>query len=343
MSKTSSNRPKKKIPLWLKIVIGVVGVLLTVCIIAFAYVQAKLNKINKADAQNFEVILPEEEYFETDAMEEIAEGIEELAPEDIQWDTDVTILNNKDIINILLIGQDRREGESRARSDSMIVATLNKSKKTIQLTSFMRDMYVQIPGYSDNRINAAYAFGGMELLQETIETNFGIEIDGSIEVDFSGFITSIDTIGGIDIELNSVETNYLNSNYGWNLYAGTIHLTGEQALAYSRIRYVGNSDYERTERQRKVLTTAFNKMKNSNINTVIDLIDEIFPLLTTDLSNLDLISYAVNIVSMGISDVESYRVPIDGAYTPAVISGMQVLVPDLAANRAFLQEVIYRQ
>lgn len=341
MSKRNSDGSKKKMALWLKIVIGVVGVFLVLCIAVFAYVQVTLNKINKADSQNFDVVLPEEEYFETDEIDEIAEGVVELDPEDIQWDTDITILNDKDIINILLIGQDRREGETRARSDSMILATINKTKKTIQLTSFMRDMYVQIPGYSDNRINAAYAFGGMELLQETIETNFGIEIDGNIEVDFSGFITSIDTIGGIDIELNAVEADYLNTNYGWSLSSGAIHLTGEQALAYSRIRYVGNSDYERTERQRKVLTTAFNKMKNSSINTVIGLIDEIFPLLTTDLSNLDMISYATSIVSMGISDVESYRIPIDGQYTPAVISGMQVLVPDLATNRAYLQEVIY--
>ncbi|MFQ9799037.1 MAG: LCP family protein [Clostridia bacterium] len=100
------------------------------------------------------------------------------------------------MVNILLIGQDRREGEGRQRSDSMILATINKKSQSIYLTSFMRDMYVPIPGYSDNRINAAYAFGGMDLLDDTIETNFGIHIDGNVEVDFSGFKTLIDMMGG---------------------------------------------------------------------------------------------------------------------------------------------------
>ena len=90
------------------------------------------------------------------------------------------------IKSILLIGQDKREGESRQRSDSMILATLDKDQGTVSLTSFMRDLYVAIPGYSTTRINAAYAYGGMDLLDQTLEENFGVKIDGNVEVDFSG-------------------------------------------------------------------------------------------------------------------------------------------------------------
>lgn len=344
------NRKRKgKLPMGVKIVIGVLTVVILIAGTAFAYIQHKLNKINTADYANLETVSPQDEYFETD--EDMAIDMTELEPEEIEWDIDENIMADKDVVNILLIGQDRREGETRARSDSMILLTINKKKETLQLTSFMRDLYVQIPGYSDNRINAAYAFGGMELLDQTIETNFSIQIDGNVEVDFSGFQSCIDKINGIDMELTQAEAEYLNergnwdvnneSANTWNLTSDVNHLTGEQALAYARIRYIGNSDYERTERQRKVIMTVFEKMKSSGIGTILSLIDEMFPLLTTDISHSELLGYAVKVVSMGIDEIESYRIPIDGGYQAAVIRKMQVLVPDLEKNRNFLQEILY--
>ena len=99
------------------------------------------------------------------------------------------------IKSILLIGQDKREGESRQRSDSMILATLDKDQGTVSLTSFMRDLYVAIPGYSTTRINAAYAYGGMDLLDQTLEENFGVKIDGNVEVDFEVFQVLVDRSG----------------------------------------------------------------------------------------------------------------------------------------------------
>ena len=113
------------------------------------------------------------------------------------------------IKSILLIGQDKREGESRQRSDSMILATLDKDQRTVSLTSFMRDLYVAIPGYSTTRINAAYAYGGMELLDATLEENFGVKIDGNVEVDFEVFQVLVDKVGGIDLELTQAEADYI--------------------------------------------------------------------------------------------------------------------------------------
>ena len=115
------------------------------------------------------------------------------------------------IKSILLIGQDKREGESRQRSDSMILATLDKDQGTVSLTSFMRDLYVAIPGYSTTRINAAYAYGGMDLLDQTLEENFGVKIDGNVEVDFEVFQVLVDKVGGIDLELTQAEADYLRT------------------------------------------------------------------------------------------------------------------------------------
>jgi len=340
--KEPNRKRKGKLPMGVKILIGVLTVVILIAGTAFAYIQHKLNKINTADYANLETVFPQDEYFETDEDAAIDATALELEPEEIEWDIDENIMADKDVVNILLIGQDRREGETRARSDSMILLTINKKKETLQLTSLMRDLYVQIPGYSDNRINAAYAFGGMELLDQTIETNFSIQIDGNVEVDFSGFQSCIDKMNGIDMELTQAEAEYLNKKgNSWNLTSGINHLTGEQALAYARIRYVGNNDYERTERQRRVIMTIFEKMKSSGIGTILSLIDEIFPLLTTDISHSELLGYAVKVVSMGIDEIESYRIPIDGGYQAAVIRKMQVLVPDLEKNRNFLQEILY--
>ena len=112
----------------------------------------------------------------------------------------------------MLIGQDRRKGEDRQRSDSIIICSVNKDKGEIILTSVMRDLYVPIPGYKDNRINAAYQFGGMELLDEVIEENLGVHIDGNVEVDFDGFMESLSVLGNLDIELNATEAKYLNAH-----------------------------------------------------------------------------------------------------------------------------------
>lgn len=328
---------KKKFPRWAKIVIAVFIILWVIFLVGYSWVMLNLNKINKAESS--QTVGKDQEYFETNEDEQ---SYSEMDPDAVQWASDMDIMKDKDVVNILLIGQDRRPGETRARSDSMIIATINKKTKSIRLTSLMRDLYVQIPGYSDNRINAAYAFGGMELLDETIEKNFAVHIDGNIEVDFDGFTEVINIIDGVDIDLYQAEADHLNGqNSSWNLKAGVNHLNGEQALAYARIRYVGNSDYERTDRQRRVLMEVFNKMKSISISEMLELSDTIFPLLTTDLSNTDLIGYGVSILKMGGSEIETYRIPGDGAYTPASIRGMSVLVPDLEKNRELLHSYIF--
>ena len=258
----------------------------------------------------------------------------------IDEDKDTDILTHKDIINILLIGKDISTGEENSRSDSMIIATVNKKSNSIKLTSLMRDMYVKIPNYADNRINASYAFGGMDLLTETVVENFHVGIDGCVEVDFAGFEKIIDKIGGVDIDLNKDEAYYLSKQSGLNLKSGKNTLTGETALKYARIRYIGYDDYERTERQRKVLVSVFNKLKNSNISILLNISDDILPLVTTNLTSTQILGLVTNIMLMDVSDIETYRIPADGAFTPATIRDMAVLIPDLPKNRELLKKYI---
>ena len=256
------------------------------------------------------------------------------------------------IKSILLIGQDKQGDQSRQRSDSMILATLDKDQETISLTSFMRDLYVSIPGYSSTRINAAYAYGGMDLLDQTLEENFGVKIDGNVEVDFEVFKILVDKVGGIDLELTQAEADYICGRdqsvlypqplrTDWNLQEGINHLDGEQALIHARNRSIGNSDYRRTERQQEVLKAALNQIKNLSIFEIAGLVKDVLPLVTTDLSLWDITGYAIDVMQIGTDEISSYRIPEDGTYTPQTIDGMQVLVPDLEQNREYLQKILY--
>lgn len=276
---------------------------------------------------------------------------ETLDPDDVVWgDGSFELLPHGNVINILLIGQDRREGQGRQRSDAMILCTLNYDDKTITLTSFMRDMYVKIPGYDANRMNACYQIGGMDLLNECLVENFGVQVDGNIEVDFGGFMRVIDAIGGVDMELTQAEANYLNRRgnwdvsdtaWTWDLKEGMNHMTGEQALAYSRIREIGNADFGRTERQRKVLTALLDACSGKSVGELYDMLKELMPLMATDMKDNELVSFSLDAFSI-ISDIEikTLRIPADGTYRDASINSMQVLVPDLEANRELLKDVL---
>ena len=280
-----------------------------------------------------------------------ADGVDGLDADSIDWgNADIQVMEDEDVSNLLLIGQDRREGQDRQRSDSIIICSVNKEKGKIVLTSIMRDLYVPIPGYKDNRINAAYQFGGMELLDEVIEENLGIHIDGNIEVDFDGFMEALSVLGDLDIELNATEANYLNEHsdlsetdeIGWELKEGMNSMTPAQLLAYSRTRFIGNSDWERTERQRKVLTAAYEKAKKMNVFNLVRLAYKIFPNFTTDLSIGQVAGYIYTVLTGSIEGLESYRIPVDGTYNCVTLApGMEVLIPDLTANSSYLQQFIY--
>ena len=253
------------------------------------------------------------------------------------------------VVNILLVGQDTR-GEQRQRSDSMIILSINKNTKQMTMVSIMRDLYVQIPGYSDNRINSAYAFGGFELLDATIEQNFGVVIDYNVEVNFNGFKDIVDKVGGIDVDLTEAEVEYMNSekfahtmNYKQkqNFKVGTNHLDGAQALCYARIRRVGD-DFARTQRQRTIIQTVYQKAKEESWTKLLGIYESVADDLTTDMDALQLVSVAFSGYNMGLDSINSYRVPSDGSYLNETINRMMVLVPkDWNATRNELKAFLY--
>ena len=244
-------------------------------------------------------------------------------------------------INILLIGQDRREGESQARSDSMILCSVCKESGTLTMTSFLRDLYVPIPGHHDNRINAAYSLGGMQLLKQTIESNFDISIDGCVEVDFRQFSQIIDLLGGVTLELRQDEAQIINRETGSDLTEGTQILTGHQALTYSRIRSLDlDGDFSRTDRQRKVISALLEAYRKASPSRLIPLLKQLLPMITTDLNHGQILLLALELAPH-LSDIRpvSQRIPADGTFTDKTIDGMSVLVADMDAARQLLQNI----
>lgn len=308
------------------------------------YANHLLEKINYVDSGTEHYLSTEEasRFLAEADPEEVNPDAVVMEDGDLDWGGAAPLIGqNEDILNIMLIGQDARPGETRARSDVMILVTVNKQEKTLTLTSFLRDLYVQIPGYSNNRMNAAFAWGGMSLLNSTLETNFGVTVDGNFEVNFEEFASVIDLLGGVDVELTANEASVVNKSVGYSgVGSGMQHLNGDQALAYARIRKL-DSDFGRTNRQRKVLTALFEKFKNSDLDTLMNLMNEVLPLLTTDLSKSEILSYAADVLPMlSQLTLTSQRIPADGAYVDATISGMAVLKADMTKARELLRDTL---
>jgi len=249
-----------------------------------------------------------------------------------------------DLLNILLIGQDAREGEEGARSDSMILCTYNKTTRELTMTSFLRDLYVSIPGHGSNRINAAYSFGGTRLLKKTIDQNFQVSIDGSIEVDFTHFSEIIDQLGGVEMELRQDEADVINQQTGSNLTEGIQRLDGFQALTYSRIRSLDiDGDFSRTNRQRKVINALVDSLREISFTDLSPVIGKILPMLTTDMNRGQLFLYALEILPhLSEIDIRSQRIPADGTYTDKTIDGMSVLVADMDTQRQYLRSTLLK-
>lgn len=321
----------------LKVLCIVLGMLLTILLAGTAYVEHLLDQMTYVDPNETQPRLSAEEADallsqETETVDPDFTG-PELNEEDVHLEDTDALIGGDGIVNILLIGQDTTD-ENRSRSDSMILVTFNKERNTITMTSFMRDMYVKIPGYKKNRINVAYLLGGMQLLDETLYNNFGVEIDGNVEIDFSHFKELIDLLGGIELELNYKEADFVNlKTRRYTLEAGTQQLDGEQALWYARFRGDALGDFNRTNRQRIVLNTLLENYKNAKLTTLIGMLDDILPMVTTDLTKSEIVSYVTELFPMlATAEVITQRIPVDGAYEMARIDGMSVLVPNISKN-----------
>ncbi|HCL02703.1 MAG TPA: LytR family transcriptional regulator [Lachnoclostridium phytofermentans] len=264
--------------------------------------------------------------------------------------TDPNLRKEKYVANFLIAGIEEIGGGGR--TDSMMLVSVNKKDNTIKLTSIMRDCYVEIPGNSPNKLNAAYSIGGMDLLVDTVQQNFKIKIDGYATVNFNNFENIVNILGGVDIELGSEEARYLNttnyiSNPAYrNVKPGMNHLNGNQALGYSRVRKVvtlggANNDFGRTLRQRRVLNAIFEEYKSKNLFELMSIMDQILPYIKTDLTGSEISDLLQAVVENKIFTIENNRIPAEDYYTAGRNERGSVLILDFEANIKELYRTIF--
>lgn len=289
----SKDQKKKK-----KIIIGVIATILTIIILGVAggyfYVNNLLNKFDKV---------------------EVNEDDLSMNPE----------LKEKygDIKNIALFGIDSVDGVT-GRSDSIMILTLDSRHNKIKLTSVMRDSYVNIADRGMDKINHAYAFGGPTLAMKTLNENFDLDIKDFMSVNFSSMPTIIDMVGGVDIDITAEEAPMIPGLSG----AGRYNLTGDEALAYARIRYAEGGDYKRTERQRTVIDAIFAKVSNTSISKYPDLISKFLPLVKTNMTSSELMGLSSTFASLISAKLEQDRFPRDGFSEGKSINGIYYLTFD---------------
>lgn len=241
-----------------------------------------------------------------------------------------------EIVNIAFFGLDGSNPDSALRSDTIMIVSLDSKNNEVKVTSLMRDMYVAIPGKNENRINAAYAFGGPQLALKTINTDFDLDIKDYVTADFSGMEKIIDQLGGVEINVKEDEAPLCNVSK-----PGLQVLNGSQALAYSRIRHVGHADYERTERQRRVLNEILKKIKSRGIFKLPGTIVTMLRYVKTNLPSSDILKLALQAEKFNTDNIVQYRLPVDGYFKSRKIRGMDVLVPDMDKNTKLLHAFIY--
>ena len=245
-----------------------------------------------------------------------------------------------DVFTILLIGVDSRQDTYTGRSDTQMMISINQKQKKLVIASLLRDCYVSIPGHGNNRINAAYAFGGTNLLTQTIKNNFGIPVNRVGVINFKVVTDFVDAVGGVDVDLSPEEVEIINNgSSGYLSGAGLNHLNGDQALTYARIRKI-DSDFSRTKRQRVVMEDALEKVGNMSLTQQSSLLQEFLPRVHTDLTRSEVINLASLILRLKSFDVKSFAIPIDGSWSDMRVSGMDVLDIDFSANRKAWEDAV---
>ena len=345
------NTDKKKLPIWAKILIIVLAVAVVAGVVVLLYGSHILGKIERIDQANEHQMTQEEaeQYEKQELEDELSSSdlikipdrdVAEVEP-DLN-NKNIKLVTDKNVTNILLIGVDARDKSFSGRSDTMIVCSINSKTNTITLLSLMRDLYVEIEGYKNNKLNASYAFGGTKLLNKTIEKNLGIHIDHDVLINFSGFISAMAEVGDLEISLSKAEVDYLLGLHpNWKLEEGVNTLNSSQLLEYVRARHLDGSDWGRTERQRKVIMAAYKRYRSQGVGAMLDLINRVTPYIKTDMSNGEMVSTATSVVSSGMNIGKAVAVPTGNMYKAMYVRGRAVLVPDMAAVSKAVHQYLY--
>lgn len=291
-----------------------------------------------------------------------------LSAENMAQVSDLRLNTNlpADWLNVLLLGTDERYLNTSARTDTMMICSINRTTGEVKLASIMRDLAVDlhdIGKYSGTwRMNAANYFGGPNLTMRTINECFGMNLQYYVMVNFFGFQRIAERLGGIDIDVSEEEMEQINK-WAWNSYkiayytdtdisdvvyekletfGENTHLNGTQALAYARIRKLNGGDYMRSERQRKVLAKLLDKAKQLNAMEIASLASLMQDQVKTNMPWDDIINTAIAVAANGLSGMENMQLPVNGTFKQETRNNQSMLYDcDFTANTTQLYNFIY--
>ena len=365
--------PKKRMAWW-KIVLIVLAVLLALSAavvgLGWNYFKSLIGEVRQATFEDKELsdeeleailgFVPEYEQTETTEATETEPEPSTEAVETEPQEKDYGEMGK--IINVMLIGQQSRKGESAKLSDTMILCTINRETNTLTMTSFLRDTYIQLPNYKGRvcgmqRMNVCYNLGwnwggdlgGMEMLDLLIQQNFNVEVDYNIEIDFTVMTEIVNALGGVTMTVTEDEANFINNfkQYkGAPVESGTVVLDGDQALMYARIRKCNASDNDmnRTLRQRNLITQIIKQCTEMSFKELNELIREVVPMVLTDMSEDEILELAkIGIGMLKDLKIESNQCPAEGTYSGKIVQiygqDAGVIIPNLEKNTTILTAI----
>lgn len=330
---------------WKKVILSIFF-LFFIIIIGLAIILNKyLNKINKIEIDKNDLSI------EQNISHEETTTLQNNETSTLQ-NNETTALQNNDIQNIALFGIDETEGTA-GRSDCIMILTIDNKHKKLKLSSIIRDLYVTIPTKSKkDKINHAYAFGGADLALKTLNENFNLNLTQFVAVNFSSLPKIIDSIGGITLDITNDEIKYindyidninkLNSTTSPNITtSGIQEVDGTQALAYCRIRYTDGGDFERSQRHRNVINQLFEESKKLPMTQYPSLLDEILPIVHTNLEKSEIISLTLDLNSFRNGTILQDRFPYDDDGNGKLIGGIYYYVFDEASTIEKMHDFIY--
>lgn len=257
------------------------------------------------------------------------------------------------IYNLLLIGIDNPGEALSGRSDTMLLASLNARTGELRLVSFMRDTYVAIPRHGHNKLNAAYAYGGADLLLETLQKSFGVQVDGYVAVNYALMAELVDAIGGVELEVSEDELKKLNGILEYYNYqrgvpekegrleqAGFQRLTGLQTMSYARIRKL-DSDFVRVQRQQKVILAIYRQLCTLDMLALTQAITAHIGRVGTNVTLAQAASLMASVLAFDEIDVSTLRIPSDGAYASRMMNDTYYIVPKLEKCQQAVRDFLY--
>lgn len=347
MEENAREKRKKKKKTWILILIAAVLFLLIAAVasawLVYSYYFSRTNYVPDPDVIDLSsdilesldgegTIDPEEEARIRAELESLASAEAEMKR--LQEEAARFREEDPNVVHLMLVGVDRRNASWNGNSDTMVLCTVNRSKKTITLTSFMRDTAANIPGIGVRKLNHAFAVGGGPLLVQTIQSNFQIPLSNYAWIDFHGMEDVVDIVGGIDLYLTVAEAKYVGITIET---PEVVHLSGKQAVKHARDRSSGGSDYMRTQRQRNVLLAIANKAKSGSLGDLAKVADQILPYITHNIDQIKLLSLITDFLSISDYTLQEQRIPYDGLYR----SSNELLIPNYEETARRFREFVY--